>query len=88
MNCLQLFYQRRDPGRADDRYEIESRRRSAGLRVGGAIPDETPILNSLPLELCRESAEAIDQLLAYSRRCVRLENRDPGGYSSSWAIPK
>ena len=42
---LQLFYHRSDPGMEDDLYAMESRRRCAGLRLGGAIPDETPILN-------------------------------------------
>ncbi len=45
VHCLQLFYHRSDPGMEDDLYEMESRRRCAGLRLGGAIPDETPILN-------------------------------------------
>ncbi len=45
VHCLQLFYHRSDPGMEDDLYEIESLRRFAGLRLGGAIPDETTILN-------------------------------------------
>ena len=45
VHCLQLFYHRSDPGWEDDLYEIESRRRFAGLRLGGAIPEETTILN-------------------------------------------
>ena len=45
VHCLQLFYHRSDPGLEDDLYEIESLRRCAGLRLGGAIPDETTILN-------------------------------------------
>ena len=45
VHCLQLFYNRSDPGLEDDLYEIESLRRFAGLRLGGAIPDETTILN-------------------------------------------
>ena len=45
VHCLQLFYHRSDPGMEDDLYEMESLRRCAGLRLGGAIPDETPILN-------------------------------------------
>ena len=42
---LQLFYHRSDPGMEDDLYEMESLRRCAGLRLGAAIPDETPILH-------------------------------------------
>ena len=45
VHCLQLFYHRSDPGMEDDLYEMESLRRFAGLRLGGAIPDETTILN-------------------------------------------
>ena len=45
VHCLQLFYNRSDPGMEDDLYEMESLRRCAGLRLGGAMPDETPILN-------------------------------------------
>ena len=45
VHCLQLFYHRSDPGMEDDLYEMESLRRCAGLRLGGAIPDETTILN-------------------------------------------
>ena len=45
VHCLQLFYNRSDPGMEDDLYEMESLRRFAGLRLGGAIPDETTILN-------------------------------------------
>ena len=45
VHCLQLFYNRSDPGLEDDLYEMESLRRFAGLRLGGAIPDETTILN-------------------------------------------
>ena len=43
--CMQLFYNRSDPGLEDHLYEIESLRRFSGLRLGGAIPDETTILN-------------------------------------------
>ncbi len=45
VHCLQLFYHRSDPGMEDDLYEMESLRRCAGLRLKGAIPDETPILH-------------------------------------------
>ncbi len=45
VQCLQLFYHRSDPGMEDDLYEMESLRRCVGLRLGGAIPDETTILN-------------------------------------------
>ena len=45
VHCLQLFYNRSDPGMEDDLYEMESLRRFAGLRLGGAIPDETTILH-------------------------------------------
>ena len=45
VHCLQLFYNRSDPGMEDNLYEMESLRRCAGLRLGSAIPDETTILN-------------------------------------------
>ena len=45
VHCLQLFCNRSDLGMEDDLYEMESLRRFAGLRLGGAIPDETTILN-------------------------------------------
>jgi IS5 family transposase len=45
VHCLQLFYNRSDPGMGNDLYEMESLRRFAGLRLGGAIPDETTILH-------------------------------------------
>ena len=35
VHCLQLFYNRSDPGMEDDLYEMESLRRFAGLRLGG-----------------------------------------------------
>ena len=44
MPGLQLFYHRSDKGMEDDLYAIESLRRCAGLRLGGAIPHETSIL--------------------------------------------
>lgn len=45
VHCAQLFYNLSDPGMEDMLYEIESVRRFAGVRLSGAIPDETTILN-------------------------------------------
>jgi IS5 family transposase len=45
VHCLQLFYNLSDPAMEDELYEIESMRRFAQLRLTGAIPDETTILN-------------------------------------------
>ena len=52
-HCVQLFYNLSDPGMEDPRfhggaallYEAESVRRFAGLKLSGALPDETTILN-------------------------------------------
>ena len=41
---MQLFYNLSDPGMEDLLYELESVRRFAGLRLTGALPDETTIL--------------------------------------------
>ena len=43
--CVQLFYNLSDPGMEDMLYEVESVRRFVGLRLSGALPDETTILN-------------------------------------------
>ena len=45
VHCMQLFYNLSDPAMEDALYEIESMRRFAGLRLSGALPDETTILN-------------------------------------------
>ena len=45
VHCLQLFYNLSDPGMADLLYAVESVLRFAGLRLSGALPDETAILN-------------------------------------------
>ena len=45
VHCVQLFYNLSDPGMEDLPYEVESVRRFAGLRLSGALPDETTILN-------------------------------------------
>lgn len=45
IHCLQLFYNLSDPAMEDALYEIESMRNFAGLKITGAIPDETTILN-------------------------------------------
>ncbi len=45
VHCVQLFYNLSDPGMEDLLYEVESVRRFAGLRLCGALPDETTILN-------------------------------------------
>ena len=42
---VQLFYNLRDPGMEDLLYEVESVRRFVGLRLSGALPDETTTLN-------------------------------------------
>ena len=44
VHCVQLFYNLSDPGMEDLLYEVESVRRFAGLRLAGALPDETTIL--------------------------------------------
>ena len=44
VHCVQLFYDLSDPGMEDLLYEVESVRRFAGLRLAGALPDETTIL--------------------------------------------
>ena len=45
VHCVQLFYNLNDPGTEDLLYEVESVRRFVGLRLSGAPPDETTILN-------------------------------------------
>ncbi len=45
VHCVRLFYNLSDPGMEDLLYEAESVRRFAGLRLSGALPDETTILN-------------------------------------------
>ena len=45
IHCVQLCYNRSDPGMEDLLYESESVRRFAGLRLSDALPDETTILN-------------------------------------------
>ena len=45
VHCVQLFYNVSDPGMEDLLYEVESVRRFVGLRLSGALPDETTILN-------------------------------------------
>ena len=45
VHCVQLFYNLSDPGMEDLLYEAESVRRFAGLKLSGALPDETTILN-------------------------------------------
>ena len=46
IHCVQLFYNLSDPGMEDLLYESEPVRRFAGLKLSGALPDETTILNS------------------------------------------
>ena len=45
VHCVQLFYNLSDPGMEDLLYEAESVRRFVGLKLSGALPDETTILN-------------------------------------------
>ena len=45
VHCVQLFYNLSDPGMEALLYEVESVRRFVGLRLSGALPDETTILN-------------------------------------------
>ena len=52
IHCVQLFYNLSDPGMEDSvvtraglLYEAESVRRFVGLKLSGALPDETTILN-------------------------------------------
>ena len=45
VHCVQLFYNLSDPGMEDLLYEVASVRRFVGLRLTGALPDETTILN-------------------------------------------
>ncbi len=44
VHCVQLFYNLSAPGMEDLLYEVESVRRFVGLRLSGALPDETTIL--------------------------------------------
>ena len=44
-HCVQHFYNLSDPGMEDLLYESEPVRRFAGLKLSGALPDETTILN-------------------------------------------
>lgn len=48
VHCMQLFYNLSDTAMEDALYEIESMRRFAGLRLSGAIPDETTIFELSP----------------------------------------
>ncbi len=43
VHCVQLFYNLSAPGMEDLLYEVESVRRFVGLRLSGALPDETTI---------------------------------------------
>ena len=45
VHCVQLFYNLSDPGMEDLLYEVESVRRFVGLRLSGALPDETTLLH-------------------------------------------
>lgn len=45
IHCVQLFYNLSDPAMEDMLYEVESVRRFVGVKLTGAIPDETTILN-------------------------------------------
>ena len=45
IRCVQIFYNLGDPGMEDLLYESEPVRRFAGLKLSGALPDETTILN-------------------------------------------
>ena len=45
IHCVQLFYNLSAPGMEDLLYEAESVRRFIGLKLSGALPDETTILN-------------------------------------------
>ena len=45
VHCLQLFYNLSDPGMEDLLYESDPVRRFVGLKLSGALPDETTILN-------------------------------------------
>ena len=45
VHCVQLFYNLSDPGMEDLLYEAESVRRFVGLKLSGALPDETTMLN-------------------------------------------
>ena len=45
IHCMQLFYNLSDPGMEDVLYESEPVRRFVGLKLSGALPDETTILN-------------------------------------------
>ena len=45
IHCVQLFYNLSDPGMEDLLYESEPVSRFAGLKLSGALPDETTILN-------------------------------------------
>ncbi len=45
VHCVQLFYTLSDPGMEDLLYEVKSVRRFVGLRLSGALPDETTILH-------------------------------------------
>ena len=45
IHCVQLFYNLSDPGMEDLLYEAESVRRFVSLKLSGALPDETTILN-------------------------------------------
>ncbi len=45
VHCVQLFYNLSDPGMEDLLYEVKSVRRFVGLRLSGALPDETTILH-------------------------------------------
>ncbi len=45
VHCVQLFYNLSDPGMEGLLYEVESVRRFVGLRLSGALPDETTVLH-------------------------------------------
>ena len=43
VHCVQLFYNLSDPGMEDLLYESDPVRRFVGLKLSGALPDETTI---------------------------------------------
>ncbi len=74
IHCVQLFYNLSDPAMEDMLYEVESVRRFVGLKLTGALPDETTILNFRHLlekhQLGRKLFEEINRHLNAQVTCL------------------
>ena len=80
IHCVQLFYNLSDPGMEDVLYESEPVRRFVGLKLSGALPDESAILNF------RHLLERHNLVRACSRKLTDIWSRRASscGREPSW----